>query len=510
VSPAVEAVVAASLAAGAVAGSLRWLRVAQREHYLAGASSRFAWRWWTSSPASAALGIVGVLAALAAMALPALAVLTGLACLFGPVGLSVRGRTSPLAWTRRLRTLAVAAAVVIGALCFAAALCRWPLSAAAVVVVACPLAIDLAALIVAPFEDRLSGPWVDRARRRLQEVHPQVVAITGSYGKTSTKHHLAELLGGSTTVVPTPRSFNNRAGLARAVNEHLVDGTKVFIAEMGTYGPGEIRSMCAWCRPDVSVLTAIGPVHLERFGTIDKIVESKAEITEGARVVVVNLDDERLAALAASLRAGGADVLTAGSVRSDADVRVEVVAERWRVVVAGETVLVTSPIPGVQATNLACALAAGVALGFAAPLLAARVPRIAPVANRLTVATAPSGVMVVDDTYNSNPAGAGAALELLGTLPVDGRRVVVTPGMVELGRRQRTENEAFSGAAAAVAETVVVVGRTNLAALGAGAAHGGASVVRVPTRERAVDWVRGHLGQGDAVLYENDLPDHYP
>ena len=98
-------------------------------------------------------------------------------------------------------------------------------------------------------------------------------------------------------------------------------------------------------------------------------------------------------------------------------------------------------------------------------MLAARVERVAPVPNRLTVATAPSGVLVVDDTFNSNPAGARAALELLRSLPVDGRRVVVTPGMVELGRRQRTENEAFAGAAARLAATLVVVGRTNLEAL---------------------------------------------
>ena len=104
----------------------------------------------------------------------------------------------------------------------------------------------------------------------------------------------------------------------------------------------------------------------------------------------------------------------------------------------------------------------------------------------------------------------GAALELLRSLPVDGRRVVVTPGIVELGRRQQTENEAFAGAAARFAAALVVVGRTNEAALRRGAVEGGAQVVRVPTRERAVEWVRISLTHGDAVLYENDLPDHYP
>jgi UDP-N-acetylmuramoyl-tripeptide--D-alanyl-D-alanine ligase len=467
-------------------------------------------RWWTSSWGSLAIGAAGTAAALGAIAVWPLAALSGVAGVVGPLGLSVRGRTSALAWTRRLRTLAAASGAVLVLVGVGAAFTPAPFAVAAARVVVCDLVVDGAAYALAPVEDRLARPWVRRARRRLAQVAPSVVAITGSYGKTSTKHHLAELLSGSFSVVPTPRSFNNRLGLALAINDQLVEGTKVFIAEMGTYGRGEIRSMCAWCPPEVAVITAIGPVHLERFGTIERIVEAKAEIAERARVVVLNVDDERLAELAVELRMAGKDVRTAASERDDVGVRVEVVAERWRVVVEGDELLVMNPIPGVQPTNLACALAAALALDADVDELAERLPYVAPVANRLTVASAPSGVLVVDDTYNANPAGAGAALELLGSLPVDGRRVVVTPGMVELGTRQRTENEAFAGAAARVAAALVVVGRTNVAALRRGASEGGADVVRVATRERAVEWVRGSLRRGDAVLYENDLPDHYP
>jgi UDP-N-acetylmuramoyl-tripeptide--D-alanyl-D-alanine ligase len=498
------------LAAGATCSWLRWLRVAQREHYLGGSVSRFAVRWWTSSLGSIALGVLAVAAVAGALAVPAVAVVSGVALVAGPLGLGVRGRTSPLAWTRRLTSLAALSGAMLAGLGVGAAFTPWPFAAGAAVALLCDVAVDAATIILVPIEDRLARPYVERARRRLVAVGPAVVAITGSYGKTSTKHHLAELLAGTTSVVPTPRSFNNRAGLAIAVNDYLVEGTKVFIAEMGTYGAGEIRAMCDWCRPDVSVLTAIGPVHLERFGSLERIVAAKAEIAEQARVVVCNVDDERLRELAGSLASGTSEVLTAGSVSDDAAVRVEVLGERWRVVVRGETILVTMPIPGVQPTNLACAVAAAVALDVDAHAIATRIPHIAPVAHRLTVASAPSGVLVVDDTYNANPAGAGAALELLRSLPVEGRRVVVTPGMIELGTRQRTENEAFAGAAARVPAAVVVIGRTNASALRRGAVDGGADVVRVPTRERAVEWVRGSLGHGDAVLYENDLPDHYP
>ena len=121
------------------------------------------------------------------------------------------------------------------------------------------------------------------------------------------------------------------------------------------------------------------------------------------------------------------------------------------------------------------------------------------------------GVTVIDDTYNANPAGAAAALRLLARSAPNGRRVVVTPGMIELGPLQDRENADFARAAAtSVATDVIVVGRTNRTALLAGARGGAAQVRSVDRREQAVAWVRETLGAADAVLYENDLPDHYP
>jgi len=127
------------------------------------------------------------------------------------------------------------------------------------------------------------------------------------------------------------------------------------------------------------------------------------------------------------------------------------------------------------------------------------------VPHRLNLATAASGVIVIDDTFNSNPAGTRAALGLLASAGT-GRRVVVTPGMVELGARQDHENRDFAAASLEVASDLIVVGQTNRAAL----TLDGARTVTVKTREEAVAWVRQHLSSGDAVLYENDLPDHYP
>jgi UDP-N-acetylmuramoyl-tripeptide--D-alanyl-D-alanine ligase len=133
--------------------------------------------------------------------------------------------------------------------------------------------------------------------------------------------------------------------------------------------------------------------------------------------------------------------------------------------------------------------------------------RVGPVANRSNVATAPSGVTVIDDTFNANPASARAALSLLSDLRVPGRRVVVTPGLIELGFTQFDENDSLAREIRAAGADLAVVGRTNAKALTRGYAS---TVDRFDTREQAVAWVRTTLVRGDGVLYLNDLPDHYP
>ncbi len=494
---------------------LRWLRVAQREHYLAGSVSRFALRWWGGRPANLVLALVALAGLVLTPRFPLCALAPAGAVAVGPIGLGLRGRTSPLVPTRRLRSLAaVWLALQAGVVLVGVAAGGLAAFAAAGVVVA-PALLDLACALMSPVERGLLAPFVRSASARLRRVAPTVIAITGSYGKTSTKHHVAHLVGGARRTLATPASFNNRAGLARAVNEHLDEGTEVFVAEMGAFGPGEIRQLCRWCPPDIAVITAIGPVHLERFGSEDAIVTAKSEITETASTVVLNVDDRRLAALADRL---AAQVPPKRVVRcSSEDHGADVCVARDRdgttvsVWVAGERLAEGVPLgAGLQPGNLACALAAGLALGVPAPVLVERVPGLPAVPNRLNVGLAPSGVHVLDDTFNSNPAGARAALAALGAAPVGGRRVLVTPGMIELGPRQAAENEALARNAARVAGEMVVVGRTNRRALLAGASATGLATVVVGTRPDAVDWVRRNLGPGDAVLYENDLPDHYP
>jgi UDP-N-acetylmuramoyl-tripeptide--D-alanyl-D-alanine ligase len=518
----VGVIVAVPLVVAYVAQMARWLRVLQREHYEPASMLRFLGRW-SSPPLHSAsaprrrikgrpftLSLVLVIALVGAVALRGDVLLVPITAAYGvlcPWGLRIRGTTSRLQWTRRLRTVAVVATIIAIGISVVGLFSRAPYLGAVIVVWAVPPLLDVTTRLVHPFEERDAKKFVAQATKRLRDVAPRVVAITGSYGKTSTKNYLAQLIGGDLAVVASPRSFNNRAGLSRAINENLAPGTQVFIAEMGTYGPGEIRDLTSWCVPDIAVVTAIGPVHLERMKTLDVVERSKKEITELATTVVLNVDDERLKLWTNSLRTAGKRVIEVGSTNDSGDVRVILDNGDWTIVIAQQPATTHRAVAGVHATNLACAIGAALALDVPAGTIVERVGRLAPVEHRLNVTTAKSGVLVIDDTFNANPASARAALDLLASLPVAGRRVVITPGLVELGREQYGENFHLGQRVVAMGAELVVVSRTNVVALSAGYATGPR---RFDTRELAVKWVRSTLHEGDAVLYLNDLPDHYP
>ncbi len=513
-----DALTVAAVLAATVVGGLRWLRVSQREHYLPGRASRIARLWLSLAPVDLALAAVALVLALAAVVpvLGLLAIPAAVLAALLPRGLGIHGRTSRLAWTGRLRRLATAWALLVLVLLAALALLVGP-GATALVALTVPLTVDLAAVIMGVVEKRLSAPFVAKAQQRLARVRPTVVAITGSYGKTSTKGYVAHLLATSRGVVASPASFNNRLGLSRAVNDGLVEGTEVFVAEMGTYGPGEIRELCALFPPDIAVITTIGEAHLERMGSREAILAAKSEITERARTVVLPIDEDGLRALAERSAAEGKRVVTC-SVRTeehaarDADVVVDLLAHEAVVRQGGASHTLHLGEGIAHGVNLGVALGVALALDVEVPALAGRLAALPRAAHRAEVQDTGTGLLVIDDTYNANPVGSQAALAEAAELARSrgSRLVLVTPGMVELGHVQHRRNADLGAAAAAAGAHVVVVGRTNRAALVEGVHSGGGSLDVVDRREQAVAVATQAVGPQGVILYENDLPDHYP
>lgn len=511
-------IVVVAVAAAASAGA-KWLRVAQREHYIAGWVSRIALLWYQRSTPSAVLAAAIVLLVsivlIVQLSQPQrdfswiLAVGLILVTEQLPLGLRRRGSSAPLAWTQRTRRLAVAFAVVYVA---ASALLWWLVGLPGLVLplLFAPALMDLVLVPMNALEKKLSHKYLVSARKRLGQVRPTVVAITGSYGKTSTKGYVAHVLAGAFSVVASPASFNNLMGLSRAVNDRVVPGTEVFVAEMGVYGPGEIRELSESFPPDVAAITTIGEAHLARMGSREVIAAAKSEITERAKTVVLPLDQPELAALAERCRGEGKRVITVSTVPGTvADVVID--AEAGTVVIAGSEHPVEVSGTG-HAVNIAVTVGIALALDLTADIIAPRLAALPGSQHRAEVQQAPSGTLIIDDTYNSNPVGAERALEGAAALAAErgGSLVVVTPGMVELGHVQHERNRAFAESVTRRGGQLLVVGSTNRRALVAGTAQAEHPALVFDRREQAVEVALDQAGERGVILYENDLPDHYP
>ena len=439
-----------------------------------------------------------------------------------------------LVLTSRIKRLLAAATLVALALTagIAALLIALPPPIGSVgAAAACLVGAPLAALVVAagtavtePIEALVRRHYRRRAEATVRAVDPTIVAVAGSYGKTSTKHILAALLEPHLPVLATPRSYNNLMGVTRTVNGLLRPEHRAFVVEMDAYAPGEIAEICRLTPPRVSLVTAVGPQHLERFGTLQAIEDALLE-TVGALpadgVAIVYAGDEpscRLASRAASLR----ETVTYAFAdeRPDADVVVSDLrmsrqgsSFRWEHRTGGgrRRDLTCGLLGRHSALNVAAALAAVNSLGLPLEPSLDAVAGLVPAEHRLQPIPGASGITVIDDSYNANPIGVHNALEVLEAIEASAR-ILVTPGLVELGPCQAEENRRFGRHAAEVCHHVVVVGSFNRRELVEGLREGGLAAERV----HAVDSLDqatvalGGLTKPDAVvLFCNDLPDPY-
>lgn len=492
-----------------IVSNLRWWRVAQREHYEPGRVFAIGVLWCRVVPTNLAIFAAAVALVAAAWVNTWFAAAAAALLCVWPLGLGVRPTTSRLIFTPRLRRV-VAVTVVLQVLILLLAFLINDNAALAVILAPLMwLPVEIALLVLRPVEAKLSQKFVVDAKAKLARVRPDVVAITGSYGKTSTKAYAAHLLSAAKTTVASPASFNNLMGLSKAVNDRLTPGTDVFIAEMGTYGPGEIRKLATIFTPRVAAITTIGEAHLERMKNRETIVAAKSEITEGADVVVLNVDVPELDELARKL-AGSKTVVRCSTVAgSDANVHVVEADGRWTLNVDGNDVTSLDAPAGGHPINLA--IAAGIVIGLDVPIEAvtARLTQLPGASNRAEIQVNAEGVTIIDDTYNANPVGAAAAIRAArAAVATDGQIFTITPGMIELGSTQVESNRAFAReATAAPRMTLVVTGLTNRAALVSGA---GEQFLTFPDRTSATAAVMPQVRAGDVVVYENDLPDHYP
>ena len=380
-----------------------------------------------------------------------------------------------------------------------------------------PLWVALGGLCAWPAEKLVSEMYFRDAQKKLR-ARPDLIkiGITGSYGKTSVKFIMKTILEEKFQVLATPSSFNTPMGVTRIIRERLQPAHQVFIAEMGARHVGDIKELCRLVHPHHGVLTSVGPQHLDTFHTIERIKGTKYELMDaipdggccffpddGAicrELFDKTLKEKRLCALNGT---DDADVWAT-------DVTVSPAGSAFTLHTISDSIRCETRLLGEHnISNILLAAMVGLHLGMNLRQVARGISRIQPVEHRLQLIPS-AGVTIIDDAFNSNPNGAKAALRVLRDFP--GRRIIITPGMVELGADEEEFNHDFGVFMAECVDVAILVGPRHTAPIAKGLTEHGFPAENlhvVSSLEEAAAILRQIGKNGDVALFENDLPDNY-
>lgn len=379
--------------------------------------------------------------------------------------------------------------------------------------------VVIAVWLLKPVEKTINQKYYDEAASILRSMTDlKVIGITGSYGKTSTKHYLNRILSEKYDVLMTPGSYNTPMGVIRTIRELMKPYNQVFICEMGAKQKGDVKEICDLVHPTAGIITAVGPMHLETFKSLANVQATKFELADAIPadgLVVINNDFEACA----ERKVTNTNALRYAVSHPDgSDYR----AEDVRYTPQGTTFTVVGPdgfrleltTRLVGESNIANLLGAVVmALYMKVPEERIRyaVAAIEQVEHRLNIKQTPGGVTIIDDAFNSNPIGSKMAVDVLSHF-TDGRRIIVTPGMIELGDEQFNLNRELGAYIGGKVDIAIIVGAYNREALEKGVRStdfNTENLYIVESFAESQKLLAGLLRRGDTVLYENDLPDTF-
>lgn len=383
-----------------------------------------------------------------------------------------------------------------------------------------PIIIWLATLIMKPVENSINMGFYKSAQNKIKQREDlTVIGITGSFGKTSTKFIVGTILSSKFNVLNTPESYNTPMGLSKVINNSLNDKHDVFVAEMGAKVLGEIREVAELAQPNIGILTSIGPVHIETFKNIDNIMKTKYELVEQLPtdgVAVFNYDNEYIQKLAdktfkEKMLYGLEDVEKLDLYADEIEVSEKGSSFNLKDK-AGNSIRCTTRLLGRHNIyNLLAGACAGIIMGLSLEEISQGIKKVEPVEHRLNVIEAVNGVIIIDDAFNSNPIGTKAALEVLGEFK-EGNKIVITPGMIELGDMEESANREFGVNMAKVCDYVILIGEKRTMPIYEGLIETGfnsSNIFRVNNLNDATTQLGKLTKPKDVVLFENDLPDNY-
>lgn len=380
-----------------------------------------------------------------------------------------------------------------------------------------PFSLLLGSSITKPVELYIQNGYKKKARKKLASMpHLKVIALTGSYGKTSTKFMVRDLLKERFSVCSTPGSFNTPMGICKVINNDLQSHHQVLILEMGARYEGNIQELCDIAKPDVAIITNVGVAHLETFGSQEVIAREKGTLVDNlgpGGVAILNADDP----LVSSMGVTQQDItrvlvgLESGDIQAD-NISYDTSGTNFEVIFGAEKEKLQTRLLGAHnVQNMLLAIGTALNLGIRPKTMAIAAKQIEPVEHRLELKQQ-GDLFIIDDAFNSNPVGAKNAVEILGQFKT-GKRIIITPGMIELGELEYEENKNFGNAIAhAELDLIILVGEERARPILEGITEVTPDIDDVKVVNslfEANDIARGYAQAGDVILYENDLPDVY-
>lgn len=383
-----------------------------------------------------------------------------------------------------------------------------------------PFLLALGNMVLQPYEDQLQNRFWTEAHTKLMALNPTVIGITGSFGKTSVKHILAHILSSAAPTLATPGSVNTPMGISRIIREQLDERIKYFIVEMGAYGPGSIARLCKLAPPNHGIITAIGHAHYERFKSLETVAETKFELAASAIAregkVVAHEKTFKFPASAELRETHPESFIICGS-EGPVDLKVLDIKQtaqglEIKLVWGDKNSTLKIPLFGIHhGMNAAMAYAMACTLGLEPDDVRIALKSTPQIPHRLEVKQTPKGALIIDDAYNSNPAGFYAALDLLGFIGVKKRSILITPGIIELGKAHDEVHRQIGAYAAQRCDICIAVQPARIPTFiqGFESAKHGAELIQVDTFDIAQKWLAENMTPDDVILMENDLPDLY-
>lgn len=390
-----------------------------------------------------------------------------------------------------------------------------------VAVQAAPLALVAANAALRPLQERINRRFQQAAKAKLARIDPVRIGITGSFGKTTVKHILAEMLDVSGPVFYSRGSINTVLGLTRHIRQRLQWGHRYFVAEMGAYGIGSIRRLSRFVEPDYGIVTAVGDAHTERFGSVENIAIAKCELPEavvakGGHAVIAH----QVMAFEPfqRIKAAHPDRITTVGREAEADIRIEhaeLTQGVWDITLhdtrKGTRRTYQFPLLG-EHNVMNSALATVMALRID-PEIAPRLPLVTKdveqIPHRLQKREARGQPLILDDAFNSNETGFRNAITVLSHLAKErgGRAILVTPGIAELGIEHERVHATLGRECNDLCDAVYVVNPDRIPSFVAALDRDRVEVHEAPSLRDARRALEAHTAPRDVVLYENDLPD---